>query len=61
MGTGLGLFSPAVVLSVLAVGTGSYEDVLPVWLATVPAGAGLGAWGGYRLGVAWARRRDRAR
>jgi hypothetical protein len=61
VGTGIGLFAPALVFAVLQVGTGSYEDLLPVWLASLPAGAGLGGWGGYRVGVAWARRRDRTR
>jgi hypothetical protein len=61
LGFSMGLFGPVAVLVALQWGTGSYEDVLPVWLASLPAGAGLGGWGGYRLGVAWARRRDRTR
>lgn len=53
----LGLFGPVLVLVALGSGSGSYEDVLPLWLLTLPLGAGLGGWGGHRLGAAWERRR----
>ncbi|MCC7075278.1 MAG: hypothetical protein IT383_28455 [Deltaproteobacteria bacterium] len=55
-GLALGLFGPVLVLAALELGSGSYEDVLFLWMVTLPGGAALGGWGGYRLGAAHARR-----
>ena len=50
LGAVAGFFGPVLVCAVFHIGTGSYEDVMFVWLATVPGGFGLGGWLGYRLG-----------
>ena len=59
LGAGVGLFGPALgqglVMAVFDVGTGSYEEVLFIWFAAIPAGFVLGAWAGYRL--VWRRGR----
>lgn len=57
-GTALGLFAPVGVLVALGLGSGSYEDVLPLWLATIPGGALAGAWAGWRGGGALSRHGD---
>lgn len=57
LGAALGLFLPPLVLVLTIDGGGSYEDVLSIWLATLPAGFALGAWCGHRLGRYLERRR----
>ena len=57
LGAALGLFLPALVLVLTIEGGGSYEDVLFIWVATLPVGLALGAWCGYRLGRSLERRR----
>lgn len=50
IGGALGLVGPVFLLRALNVGTGSYEDVLAVWLASVPLGSALGAFLGFVAG-----------
>ena len=40
-GAVVGLFAPALVFKLLGIGTGSYEDVMFLWLLTVPGGLAL--------------------
>lgn len=49
LGFGGGLFGPVLVLKVVGYGSGSYEDVLPIWLLTLPGGMFLGGWVGFRV------------
>lgn len=46
----VGVVTTIFVFATLHLGTGSYEEVLPVLLLTLPAGAAAGGWSGYRLG-----------
>jgi hypothetical protein len=50
LGGALGLFGPVFVLRALGVGSGSYEDVLPVWLFALPVVLLGGGVLGWRLG-----------
>jgi hypothetical protein len=58
VGGAVGLFGPVLAFVALGMGSGSYEDVLPVWLASLPLGVALGAWLGHRLGRRFGARRD---
>ena len=46
----VGVVATILVFATLHLGSGSYEEVLPVLLLTLPAGAAGGGWSGYRLG-----------
>lgn len=50
LGGAAGLFAPVFVFQLLRIGSGSYEDVLPVWVLAVPGGVAVGAALGALLG-----------
>lgn len=56
-GGAVGLFGPVLVMSLLDIGTGSYEDVLVAWLLAVPSGVVVGGVAGFAaMGLLLARR-----
>lgn len=50
LGGVVGVAATVFVFAALHLGTGSYEEVIPVLLLTLPAGAALGGWVGFLLG-----------
>ena len=50
LGGVVGVVATVFVFAALHLGSGSYEDVLPVLLLTLPAGAAAGGWLGFWLG-----------
>ena len=55
-GGALGVVATVFVFAALHLGSGSYEDVLPALLLTLPAGAALGGFLGALLGRRLGRR-----
>jgi hypothetical protein len=58
-GGAVGLFGPVLLLAALHIGSGSYEDVLALWLVALPLGVVGGGAVGHRLGRGWEARRAR--
>lgn len=50
LGGAVGLFGPVFAFQLLHIGSGSYEDVLPLWVVAVPGGVAVGAALGALLG-----------
>ncbi|MER2563539.1 MAG: hypothetical protein ABTQ32_22615 [Myxococcaceae bacterium] len=56
LGGALGVVATVFVFAALHLGSGSYEDVLPAMLLTLPAGTALGGFLGALLGRRLGRR-----